>query len=82
MQNKIALLIPAGLLLVGLYVLGTSFVAGESMTLFGIHELPTRFGYILGALGVFGGGVVLVEMVVGGRAKRTQTNSSRPSPVS
>ena len=82
MQNKIALLIPAGLLLVGLYVLGTSFVAGESMTLFGIHELPTRFGYILGGLGVFGGGWCSSRWSWGGARKRTQTNSSRPSPVS
>ncbi len=82
MQNKIALLIPAGLLLVGLYVLGTSFVAGESMMLLGIHELPTRFGYMLGGVAVFGGLVLLVDMVVGGRAQRTQTNSRRPSPVS
>jgi hypothetical protein len=38
-----------------LYVLGTSFVSGESMMLFGSHELPTRFGYMLGGVAVFGG---------------------------
>jgi hypothetical protein len=69
-MKKIALLIPAVLLLVGVYLLGTALAAGESMKLFGLHELPTRFGYLFGGVAVFGGAVLLIDMLLGRRPQR------------
>jgi hypothetical protein len=69
-QKRLALFIPAALLVVGVYILGTALSAGQSIKLFGLHELPTRFGYLLGGVAIFGGAVLLIDTLVGGRPQR------------
>ncbi len=74
MMDKIRLVVPATMLAVGAYLLAISLAAGETVVLFGVDEVETRFGYLLGGIGLFGGTVVMIDMLFGGRPHRAGTD--------
>jgi hypothetical protein len=61
--KNLPFLVPLVMILVGAYVLIISIGGGDSVMLVPGHEVPSRFGLLLGGIGLFGGIVVGVEMV-------------------
>jgi hypothetical protein len=72
--NKTALIGPVLFLLAGLYVIAMSLGGGEEVALIPGHPVPTRFGYLLGGLGVVGG-LVFAALFMGCLRKKATPRS-------
>jgi hypothetical protein len=66
-MDKLPLVVPIILMLAGLYLLFAAFAADEQVSLMQGVEMPKRIGFMLGGIGLFGGVVVMVEMLSRGR---------------
>ena len=68
-MEKALFAVPAVLLAIGLYLLGSGYTAtGETLSLVGL-EMQPRFVMLFGGIAVFAGVVVTMEML--GKSKRT-----------
>jgi hypothetical protein len=61
MKNKVALIVPILLILIGIYALLTAFgSSGEQVALIGNHNIPRGLAFMFGAIGI-GGGVMVIS---------------------
>ncbi len=69
MKNTASLIVPVFLMLVGIYVLFTTFgSSGEQVALLGTHNIPRGLAFVFGGLGLGGGGLILSTMLSKNRA--------------
>ncbi len=64
MKNTASLMVPVLFILVGVYVLFTTFgSSGEEVALLGVHNIPRGLALVFGGLGLVGGGMILSTMI-------------------
>lgn len=66
MKNKAALVVPALMLLFGIYALLTALNSGgDQVSLISNHAIPRNLAMMMGVIGLAGGGLVMMTMISG-----------------